>query len=90
LPPMHDSRREHTLTRLLDGRLLITGGGGLTGALASSETFSPDLFTLGPPLTFPRYAHAATRLGDGRVLVTGGVDSSGTALRSAEIFTTPP
>ncbi|MEO7243699.1 MAG: hypothetical protein ABIX12_00910 [Rubrivivax sp.] len=89
MPSMHDARREHTLTTLVDGRLLASGGAGSTSALASSETFTPDHFMISAPLAMRRFAHTATRLQDGKVLITGGVGANGAALNSAEIFSAP-
>jgi hypothetical protein len=71
------ARAEHAATRLLDDRVLVTGGLGRDAlALASAERFDPrtGLFTSVAPMRRPRWRHGATLLpGDGRVLVTGGL-----------------
>ncbi|HET9177623.1 MAG TPA: Ig-like domain repeat protein [Terriglobia bacterium] len=72
---------------LQDGRLLITGGNGASGALATTEILDPaNGFTAGPPMNLARSNHVAVLLQDGRVLVAGGTDASGRASQSAELF----
>ena len=68
-----------TATRLLDGRVLVAGGGGLpgicfTGDLASAELFDPATGTWSATgaMTGGRSYHTASLLPDGRVLVAGG------------------
>jgi hypothetical protein len=72
----------HTVTRLLDGRVLVVGGqtGILNGEqppspLRSIDTWDPATATYSPsgPLAFGRERHTATLLPDGRVLFIGGV-----------------
>ncbi|HPF38023.1 MAG TPA: dockerin type I domain-containing protein [Phycisphaerae bacterium] len=73
-------RGSHTMTTLLDGRVLITGGnvggsGRLTGRPdVTTELIDPDApeIRTGPDMNEPRAYHTATRLSDGRVLVAGG------------------
>jgi len=69
-----DWRHGHTATALADGRVLIAGGYGERGPLASVEIFDPasGRFAAGAELLQGRSGHTATRLGDGRVLVVGG------------------
>ncbi|MFH2007580.1 MAG: kelch repeat-containing protein [bacterium] len=73
------ARHYHTATRLIDGRILVTGGGigsspsdSVTDTVeicdASGSSFSPL-----PAMSFRRHGHSATRLVDGRVLVVGGL-----------------
>src|SRR5574337_593501 len=72
---------------LQDGRLLITGGSGASGALATTEILDPSSgFTAGPPMNLARSNHVAVLLQDGRVLMAGGTDASGRASQSAELF----
>jgi Galactose oxidase, central domain len=72
---------------LQDGRLLITGGNGASGALATTEILDPSSgFTPGPAMLNARSNHVAVALLDGRVLVAGGTDASGRASQSAELF----
>jgi hypothetical protein len=71
---------DQTASVLLDGRVLLVGGG--TAAL-----FDPSTDTLAraaPPVALRR-GSTATVLGDGRVLIAGGADDDG-VLASAELF----
>lgn len=81
---MSTARNHHTATLLLDGRVLVSGGGP---ALASAEIYQPATGTFAPTggMSTPRFAHAATPLPDGKVLITGGHDA-GAYLASAELF----
>lgn len=66
-------RLANSVTRLLDGRILIAGGSGDRTA----EIFDPTNDTFVPTQGFldhPRGEHTATLLKDGRVLLTGGID----------------
>ena len=77
-----------TATRLLDGRVLITGGGDGSRA----EVYDPTTGTFKPTgsLKTPRWQQTATLLPDGRVLVAGGADLNAgeccTPLTSAELY----
>lgn len=86
----------HRTAKLLDGRVLITGGQS-QNAPTSVITTSVDIFnpatngiTPAGPMTVPRWSHTATTLADGRVLVTGGRTGStaatGVVLATAEIY----
>lgn len=57
---------------LEDGTILVTGGEGASGALASAEFFSAGSFASAPAMNVARSRHAAVVLQDGRVLVIGG------------------
>ena len=83
---MATARSFHTATLLLDGRVLIAGGGndsGLAAAVSSAEIYDPVRRTFTPSgnMNAGRSGHAATLLPDGRVLIVGG-DGVG----SAELF----
>jgi RHS repeat-associated protein len=71
-----ETRRNASLTRLPDGRVLIWGGQDSTGGLQRDGLwFDPELRTLEPALRLPmkpRSGHTATVLTDGRVLFAGG------------------
>ncbi|MFD6161349.1 Kelch repeat-containing protein [Nocardia sp. NPDC060256] len=96
---MTHARRLHTVTKLADGKVLVTGG--ITGAVAtpargidSAELFDPVPGGGGwrpvAPMHEPRFGHSATLLADGSVLVAGGCSArsadTNRALRSAEIY----
>jgi len=82
-----DCRAYHTETLLPDGRVLITGGEGASGILASAEIWDPlsGLWSSAAPMAVARELHTATLLDNGKVLVAGGYDG-GVAIGSAEIY----
>jgi hypothetical protein len=80
-------RSGHTATRLLDGRVLIVGGGGPDDPfdpVTAAEIYDPatDNFVPTGSLNLVRFSHAAALLGDGRVLIVGG--SGGSMIGSTE------
>ncbi|KAA8877391.1 Kelch-like protein 17 [Nocardia colli] len=96
---MQTPRRLHTVTKLRDGKVLVTGG--VTGAAAtparginSVELFDPAVgggaWRPVASMNEPRFSHSATLLTDGSVLVAGGCSARSAdtdrALRSAEIY----
>jgi hypothetical protein len=86
------SRTGHTATRLVDDRVLITGGrDGPDGpALASTFIFDPATNQGSPTgsMVAPRAGHVAALLPDGRVLIAGGLASAGpgTSGTSVELY----
>jgi hypothetical protein len=96
---MTAARAHHTATILLDGRVLITGGGvsgaeadvdpGATGfVLASAEVYDPTTgtFTATGSMSVGLWA-SAIRLADGRVLVVGEpLDGAPHGIDVAEIY----
>lgn len=86
-----EARLNHTSTLLSDGRVLVAGGFGEDGPLASAEVWEPSTGVFSPTgsLREPRALHTGTLLPDGRVLIVGGWhDESGTYIESdsAEIW----
>ena len=89
-------RQLHTITRLADGTVLVTGGlsgSSATGpGLASAELYDPKTraWTATGGLAAARWGHSAALLADGTVLVAGGSTvrsgATATALRSAERY----
>jgi Galactose oxidase, central domain len=76
--PMITPRYDATLTLLQDGRVMVAGGRGREGTLASVEIFDPTsgTFSSAAPMPSPAVIHTATLLADGRVLVVGSVDGA--------------
>jgi Galactose oxidase, central domain/Kelch motif len=87
LPPLATGRIDHTATRLLDGRVLVVGGGleSETATQASAELFDPktNRWSFAATMASPRQRHTATLLPDGRVLVVGGL---GPGRGTAELY----
>jgi len=77
------------LTRLSDGRTLITGGFDATSvATRSASIVAADGTTtsLNERMIFARAGHSATVLPDGTVLIFGGIGSDGKVVPQAERF----
>ena len=84
---MATARQNHTTTLLPSGKVLVAGGYGNNGDLASAELYDPatGAWSSAGNLTTARYAHTATLLPSGKVLVAGGYGSNG-YLASAELY----
>src|SRR5439155_13455781 len=71
---MADARFLHTATLLSNGMVLIAGGCGTSGLLASAELYNPATGTFSDTgsMTTARCEHTATLLANGLILITGG------------------
>jgi Tol biopolymer transport system component len=80
----------HIAIRLLDGRVLVSGGGDRCGTVFNTASIfdpSTNKWTATGSMTAAREFHSAALLPDGRVLVAGGVTGSPfPAVASAEIY----
>ena len=78
---------KYTATLLSDGRVLVAGGLGCCGVLASGEVYDPTTgaSSITGSMATTRYRHTATLLSDGRVLVAGGYDDND-FLASVELY----
>jgi len=70
--PMLANRMSAQATKLLDGRILVTGGSDWEQPGAEVYDPTANSWTGTAQMGELRYQHAATLLSDGRVLVTGG------------------
>ena len=89
---MTAGRQYHSATLLQTGKVLVAGGQGASGYLASAELFDPSggggagAFAATGALTLAaRGYHTATLLPSGKVLVVGGLGAVG-VLGTAELF----
>jgi hypothetical protein len=80
------ARSSHTATLLPNGKVLVAGGVGSSGILASAEIYDPasGSWTATGNMLSGREFHTATLLPNGQVLVAGGV-GYGPVLASAEL-----
>ena len=85
---MIKGRQGHRATLLADSSVLVTGGFGEAGGLASAEIYDPatGTWSLTGSMSTDREEHTATLLSDGRVLVAGSFRPFSGALASAEIY----
>ncbi len=81
-------RDDHVSSRLRDGRVLVAGGWGARGVIATSEIYDPTTgrFRPGPTMRSRRAGATATELLDGRVLIAGGFTDNRPTIARAEVF----
>lgn len=89
--PMPTARARHAAALLADGRVLVSGGVGASGALLAPSAIrsAAGAWSVAAVLQTARADHTATTLPDGKVLIAGGVDGAG-ALASCELFAARP
>jgi hypothetical protein len=70
-----------------DGRILLAGGAGPEGAVASAEIFDDTAaFVAAASMNVARTQYASVVLHDGRVLVSGGLTETGEPTNTAEVY----
>lgn len=94
--PMNNARAWHTINRLQDGRILVTGGEqtvGFSYCTHTAELFDPTVLTWtqsqsngGRGMYYDRAGHTATLLQNGKVLVAGGTPNGKEILDTAEVY----
>ncbi|HZN95705.1 MAG TPA: hypothetical protein VFB81_23490, partial [Myxococcales bacterium] len=74
-PPL-EPRSGHAALRLRNGQVLVIGGAGAAGALATTELFEPVTgeFRAGPPLGAPFASPAVAMTAEGQELIAGAED----------------
>ncbi|MBI2391626.1 MAG: hypothetical protein HYV09_18705 [Deltaproteobacteria bacterium] len=84
---MSGPRYSHVMIRLLDGRVLSTGGYDGAFVLSTAEIFSPTTGTwsAAAPMLARRRHHALSLVTGGKVLMAGGSNAAG-YLSSAELY----
>lgn len=84
--PLNAARLAHTMTALPSGHVIVAGGSGTGGRLASVEVYDPatDTWTLLDPMSQPRWNHTATYIPNHGVLIVGG-STSGTDESTASV-----
>jgi hypothetical protein len=78
--PLAQARANHSAVELPSGLILVTGGHGGGGVLASTEIYNPDTnqFTPGPNLNHARQSHGSGVMPGGVVLIGGGNNNPST------------
>src|SRR5438128_10354129 len=88
---MAEIRSGASAALLSDGHVLVTGGAGADGPLATAELYdSGGFFVATTPMHVARSRHASVLIPDGRVLVAGGASMAGPVIKAAEIYDPAP
>ena len=76
---MTTARENFQMTKLADGRVVLTGGTSFGSTLGTGELYDPSTgnFTALPhTMLVPRSLHTATLLPNGNILIAGGIDAT--------------
>ena len=86
-PGLTQARSGASAVLLQDGRILVTGGDGAAGTLASAELIGTDgTSSAAAPMSMARSRHVSALLANGTVLAAGGTTIGGGAINTAEIY----
>lgn len=79
---------DFTVTKLKNGKIIITGGDYQFNELKDCEIFDPktEKWRIKDSLHYSRDGHTATLLNDGRLLIVGGSNHENGDLKNCEIF----
>jgi trimeric autotransporter adhesin len=81
------ARADSSAVLLPDGRILVIGGNGTSGPVATSELFGVDgSISAAAPMNVARSNEVSVVLQGGRVLVAGGTVAGGGATNAAETY----
>jgi len=85
---LNQGRTTHTASVLLDGKVLVVGGGAGSALLDSAELYDPSTgnWSIVESMIWKRAFHTATTLGNGKVLVTGGLGGENGILNTTEMY----
>jgi N-acetylneuraminic acid mutarotase len=85
---MSYARVWHTVSTLLNGKVLVTGGDNGVGSQNTAELYDPSTGTWSTTasMTDIRVWHTASVLKNGKVLVAGGTTSGIYTLNTAELY----
>ena len=83
-PGLTQARSGASAVLLQDGRILVTGGDGAAGTLASAELIGTDgTSSAAEPMSMARSRHVSALLANGTVLAAGGTTIGGGATNTA-------
>lgn len=90
---MTEARAAHTMSRLPNGKMLITGGKANEGCKAARALSSAELFdftrlnfTRIGKMSVARYSHTTGMMPNGDILIAGGFGDDGSGVGRAELY----
>jgi hypothetical protein len=86
---MHFVRYDHSILKLNNGHILVTGGGDNISIWDTCEEYNPltDNFSLwSARMQSPRAGHTTALLANGNPIALGGVDNAGALQTTMEVF----
>jgi len=88
LPAMNFARCDHTMHVFENDSIMVIGGFDGANAIASVEVYNPFMgqWLNASPMHAARWGHTSVALANKSILVMGGYGTSGSPLKSAELF----